>query len=402
MSQTVSVGEIADKVNTLGSAWEQFKHVNDARLKELEKKGSADPLYDEQLRKINHSIDHTRDHLNRIEASFYRPAVGDVEAKHYSPLQDDHKAVFEGYLRKGNDVGLGDIEAKALSAGSDPDGGYLVSSSMSDRLIQLVTEQSPMRQLAHVETISTDALEIIEDANELTSGWTTETGAVSDTVTPQVGKRTIPVHEVYTQPKATQKLVDDASIDIENWLATKIADSFAAKENAAFITGDGVGKPRGILTYADGTAWGEIEQVASDASGSVSADGLVDMLFSLKEGYAANASFLMHRTALQQVRLLKEGTTGQYLWQPGIMAGQPDVLLGVPVYTSNDMEAPGADSLSVAVADFNAAYTVVDRTGVRILRDPFTDKPFVKFYATKRVGGDVVNFEAIKLMRLGS
>lgn len=399
---TYPQSEIANKVNALGSAWEQFKRVNDSRLAELERKGSSDPLYDEQLRKINTALDNTRSQMEHMEAALYRPQAGAEKAVKYSPLAEEHKTAFCAYLRKGADNGLADLENKALSVASDPDGGYLVTSSMSDTLIRLVRDNSPMRRLSRLENISSDALEIIEDRNSATVGWTSETGAVSDTATPQVGKRTIPVHEVYAQPKATQKLIDDSAVDIESWLAEKVADAFSDMENAAFISGDGVGKPRGILTYTAGTSWGEIEQITSDSDGNVTADALVEMIYGMKEGYASRASFLMHRAALQQVRLLKEATTGQYLWQPGIAAGQPDILLGVPVFTSSDMESPATDSLSIALADFQSAYQIVDREGVRILRDPFTDKPFVKFYATKRVGGDVVNFEAIKLMKLGS
>jgi HK97 family phage major capsid protein len=209
------------------------------------------------------------------------------------------------------------------------------------------------------------------------------------------------VHELYAQPKATQKLIDDAAIDIEAWLADKVSTIFAKKENTAFISGDGVGKPRGILTYSDGTSWGTIEQVASGSSGAVTADKLLELYYSLKEDYAVNATFLMNRSTVEAVRQLKDNTN-QYLWSPGLHLGAPDTLLGVPVYQAADMPVPAADSLSIACGDFKSAYQIVDRTGVRVLRDPFTDKPFVKFYSTKRVGGDVINFEAIKLMKLGS
>ena len=257
-----------------------------------------------------------------------------------------------------------------------------------------------MRQVASVEEVSSDALEIIEDKDAADAGWTTETGTRSDTTTPQISKKTIPVHELYAQPKATQKLMDDSSIDIESWLAGKLSDIFSRKENTAFISGDGVGKPRGILTYAAGTNWGEIEQINSGVSGSITADAIVLLTYALKEDYANRASFLMNRAAVQDVRLLKEATTNQYLWQPGLAAGAPDTLLGAPVIQAADMPTPAADSLSIAFGDFGSGYQIVDRTGVRILRDPFTDKPFVKFYTTKRVGGDVTNFEAIKLMKL--
>jgi len=218
----------------------------------------------------------------------------------------------------------------------------------------------------------------------------------------QINKNNIATHEMHATPKATQKLIDDASIDVEAWVAERVAEKFANLEASAFINGDGSGKPKGILTYAAGTAFGQIEQIDSGADGAVTADGLIQLYYALKEDYAKNAAFLMRRSVLQSVRLLKEATTNQYLWQPGLAAGQPDTLLGVPVKTAADMPAAAADSLSVAVGDFKRGYLIVDRTGIRILRDPFTDKPYVKFYTTRRVGGEVVNSEAIKLLKLAS
>jgi HK97 family phage major capsid protein len=311
-----------------------------------------------------------------------------------------HKKAFCNYLRKGVEGDLCNLETKALSVASDPDGGYLVSPQISDMIIKTVFETSPMRQVANVKTISSDALEILEDRSEAVADWTTESGAFSGTATPTLAKKSIPVHELYTQPKATQKLIDDSAIDIEAWFAEKISTIFAKKENTSFVTGDGVGKPRGILTYAAGTSWGEIEQISSGAPGTVTAESIIKLYYSLEEDYSVNASFLMNRATIEIVRQLKD-STGQYLWNPGLTAGAPDTLMGIPVYQAAEMPVPATDSLSIAVGDFKSAYQIVDRTGVRVLRDPFTDKPFVKFYSTKRVGGDVVNFEAIKLMKFG-
>lgn len=400
----MSISEVTERVHALGNAWEQFKHINDQRLKEIERKGSADPLHMEQLGKINHALDNYKKRMDALETAQARPGL-DLATKGYAPMDghvSEYKRAFCNYLRKGMDAGLEELHTKALSVGSDPDGGYLVTPTMSQNIIKHVQEHSPMRMLAGVETISSDSLEILEDRDEAAAGWTTETGAVSDTTTPQVGKRSIAVHELYAQPKATQKLVDDAAIDIESWIGEKVAAIFARKESDAFINGSGSGQPRGILTYDAGTDWGDIEQVLSGSDGAVTADSLIQLYYSLKEEYAARATFLMNRSVVQSVRLLKDGTTDQYIWQPGLAAGAADTLLGVPVAQSNDMPVAAADSLSVALADFRSAYLIVDRVGIRTLRDPYTDKPFVKFYTTKRVGGDVVNFEAIKLMKLAA
>ncbi|MGE0754583.1 MAG: phage major capsid protein [Alphaproteobacteria bacterium] len=398
----MSISEITERVHSLGNAWEQFKHINDARLNEIERKGSADPLYQENLNNISHALDNYKRRLDQIETAYDRPEAGSENTITTVTNRGEYSKAFDKYLRKGMDAGLEALQSKALSVGSDPDGGYLVTPTMSSRIIKSVFETSPMRQLSAVETISTDALELIDDHDQAAAGWTSETGAISESNSPTLAKRNISTHELYAQPKATQKLVDDAAINIENWLAEKISDIFSRKENTAFISGSGVGQPRGILTYDAGTAWGQIEQVDSGSSGAVTADAIIQLFYALKDVYAKRASFLMNRTVVQSVRLLKETSTNQYLWQPGLAAGSPDTLMGVPVHMATDMPIAATDSLSVAVGDFKAAYQIVDRKGIHILRDPFTEKPFVKFYATKRVGGDVVNFEALKLMKLSS
>ncbi len=398
----MSITEVKARVDQLGSAWEQFKKVNDQRLKEVENKGASDPLTDQHLNRVNAKLDEYKERVNKMEAALSRPSFGSVSGyKFEDSAVSAHKEAFCNYLRKGVEGDLCNLETKALSAASDPDGGYLVSPQISETIVKAIFETSPMRKVANVQTISSDALEILQDNSEAVAGWTTESGAVSDTATPTLAKKSIPVHELYAQPKATQKLIDDSSVDIEAWLAEKISDIFSKKENTAFVSGDGVGKPRGILTYTSGTSWGEIEQVASGSNGVATADTIIELYYSLKEDYAVNASFLMNRGMIEDIRQLKD-TTNQYLWNPGLAVGAPDTLMGVPVLQAADMPVPATDSLSIAVGDFKAAYQIVDRTGVRVLRDPFTDKPFVKFYSTKRVGGDVVNFEAIKLMKLGS
>lgn len=396
----MSITEITERVSALGHAWEQFKQVNDSRLREIERKGNADPLYDEHLNNISVSLDNYKKRLDQIETAYSRPALGEDGAKSGHAPSGEYGKAFRNYLRKGMDAGLEALQTKALSVGSDPDGGYLVTPSMSSKIVQSIFETSPMRQLASIETISSDSLELIDDHDQAAAGWTAETATISETSSPTLAKRNIPTHELYAQPKATQKLVDDAAIDIESWLSHKIADIFSRKENTAFISGTGVGQPRGILTYAAGTNWGQIQQVGSGSSATVTPDSLITLFYSLKDAYTRRASFLMNRTIVQSVRLLKQATTNQYLWQPGLAAGTPDTLLGVPVYMAADMPVAASGSLSVAVGDFQSAYQIVDRHGIRILRDPFTEKPFVKFYATKRTGGDVINFEAVKILKL--
>jgi HK97 family phage major capsid protein len=402
-----SLESINLKVDQLGQAWEQFKSVNDLRLKEVEKKGSADALHTAQLNKINDFMDQTKDALDatakrvdEISALSNRPM--NSEAKAASPEEAAHHQGFLAYIKKGQDVGLAELEKKALSVGSDPDGGYLVTPQMSSQIITQVYETSPLRQVATVETISTDSLDILEDRDEAAEGgWVSETGSRSDSDTPQLGMKNIPVHEIYAQPKVTQKGLDDISIDIESWLARKVADIFMRKENTAFISGATPGKPRGILTYTAGTSWKQVEQIVSGSAGEVTLDSLISIFYALKEGYAPNGTWLMRREMVKEIRLKKSGI-GDYLWQPGLVAGQPDSILGRPVLQCADMPAKAVDALAIAFGDWKRAYTIVDRIGIRVLRDPFTEKPFIKFYTTKRVGGDVTNFEAFKILKLAA
>ena len=393
---------VTDKVNTLGTAWEQFKQVNDARLRDLERKGHADPLYLEHLAKISQTLDNQKSRLDAIETAAARPGAELAGSPMIGAAANEYKTAFVNYLRKGAEGGLEAIATKALSVGTDADGGYVVTPHMSETIVRIITEISPMRSLASVETISTDSLDVIEDTQLPGAAWVAETDARSDTTTHQIGKNSISTHEMYAQPKATQKLIDDASIDVEAWLATKVAEKFAALEATAFISGDGSGKPKGILAYAAGTSFGQIQQIVSGTSAEVTSDGLINLYYALKDEYAKNATFLMNRSVIQAVRLLKNATTDQYIWQPGLAAGAPDTLLGVPVAAAADMPVAAANSLSVAVGDFKRGYKIVDRVGIRMLRDPFTDKPYVKFYTTKRVGGEVVNSEAIKLLKLSA
>lgn len=322
------------------------------------------------------------------------------------PLRDadvDYEGVkawndeFGFYLRAKDDRA---ISQKALSVGSDPDGGYFVPVARSARILQRIYETSPVRQVATVETISTADIEIPRDEGEAGAGWVGETTSPAETATPQLGMAKIVVHEMYAEPRVTQKMLEDASIDIEAWLGMKVADRFSRLEATSFVTGDGSNKPRGFLTYANGTANGQIERVASGATGAITADALISLQYALKEFYAANGAFMMRRSTLRSVMLLKD-TTGQYLFRPNLTAGAPATVLGSDVYQAADMPAVATGALAVAFADWRSFYTIVDRLGITVLRDPLTAKPFIKFYSRRRVGGDVVNFEAGKLLEIG-
>lgn len=425
--------DVQTAVYDLGRAFEAFKDANDQRLREIERRGHADPLTDMKVNRLNGEItravdaaDHAKRRLDQMESVISRSGrlpAGDEwkEAESFAlerkgsghgdigvDAYRNYKSAFRNYVRK-NNAGSAVDEIKALSVGSDPDGGYTVTPDMSGRIAQLVRDTSPMRQVANIVTIGTDALEGIHDLNEATSGWVGENEARSETATPKIGEYRIPVHEQYAEPRATQKLLDDAMFNVEEWLAGKIAERMARMENEAFVTGNGVRKPRGFLTYAAGTpsagAFNVIEQINSGANGGFAAeapgDALISLVFALKSAYRENAVFMMKRSTLAEVRKLKDDT-GNYLWQPDFQLKQGGALLGFDVVEAEDMPDVANGSLSIAFGDFKADYQIVDRQGVRILRDSFTAKPYVKFYTTKRVGGDVVNFEAIKLMKFSA
>jgi len=424
--------DIRSAVYDLGRAFEAFKEANDQRLREIERRGSADPLTEMKVNRLNAEItraidsaDAAKRRVDQIETAMHRSPVGGggdwkeaetfmLERKGFisGDLGIDayrqYKGAFRSYLRK-NNAGSGVDEIKALSVGSDPDGGYTVTPDMSGRIAALVRETSPMRQVANVITIGTDALEGIHDTGEATSGWVGETEARTETAAPKIGEYRIPVHEQYAEPRATQKLLDDSLFNIEEWLSLKIAERLSRMENESFIHGNGVKKPRGFLTYATGTpgasGFNVIEQLPSGGAGGFAAedpgDALINLVYALKSAYREKAVFMMKRSTLAEMRKLKDGSDN-YLWQPDFQMQQGGTLLGFNVVEAEDMPAIGADSLSIAFGDFNAGYQIVDRQGIRILRDSFTAKPYVKFYTTKRVGGDVVNFEAIKLMKFSA
>ena len=433
MSEQFDPKELKGAVSAVNSAFEEFKKANDERLKEIEAKGAADPLLEEKLDKISKSMDKAQERLDAYELSQKRQqrvvtdAKGqeiDLDAKalawargaakmrgeHVTEFDakglDEYKRAFDKFLRKGEER-FGPEEHKALSVGTDPDGGYLVHPDMSGRIVQKVFETSPMRAFASVQTISTDALEGLFDLDEAASGWVGETEARPETGTPQIEKWRIPVHELYAKPRATQKILDDAEINMEQWLAGKVAEKFARDEAAAFVNGTGVARPRGFLTYPDGTTLpGTIERFQTGVNGGFAAtpnggDALLDALYGLKMAYRNNATWFMNRATTKEVRKLKD-SDGSYIWSPGIAAGQPASLLGYPVAAFEDMPDIATGSLSIAVGDMREAYQIVDRIGIRTLRDPYSAKPYVEFYTTKRVGGDVVNFEALTLVEFSA
>lgn len=294
------------------------------------------------------------------------------------------KGLFTEYMRKG---GVDSLVTKSLSGSSDEGEIFLVP-TLYNKVLNLIHNASPMRQLASVETISTSALDIVIEDGKFICGWVGEADARNETGTPKLIQKRIVVHELYAQPKATQKLVDDSAIQIENWLIERLKDHFAKAENDAFINGDGNKKPKGILGVDH-----KIEVI--DIDRDISVESLLDLINSLDEKYLANATFIMNRTILSQIQKLKDNT-GRFIWQPSLSDSMKQSIFGIPVVCCAEMPTKGA---AIAIGDFKAGYKIVDRSGISIIRDPYTDKPFIKFYAVKRVGGDVINPNAIRIAK---
>lgn len=299
-------------------------------------------------------------------------------------------------------------EGKSATAGTPGEGGHVVPAETEARIDRLLAEASPIRAIATVRQTASGTFRKPVSRGGAATGWVSETAARPETDAPSLELIEFPAAELYAMPAATQQLLDDAMVDVEDWLAEEVRDVFAAQESAAFVSGDGINKPRGLLDYtavAEGTqAWGELGYVATGSAGGFDAtdpaDALIDLIYAPKTAYRAKGRFLMNRQTVSAVRRFKDAD-GNYLWQPALGEGASSTLLGYPVTEAEDMPDIGTDSASIAFGDFARGYLVLDRQGVEVLRDPFSAKPYVLFYTTKRVGGGVQDFEAIKLLKFG-
>jgi HK97 family phage major capsid protein len=382
-------------VTDLQQAFTEFKKTNDAKLAAIETKGFAPADLTEKLEKLQKAMDQKEEELKQIKTAMARTnQATETQQETKTEEQKKYHKIFNSYIKSGG----GEFELKALSSDSDQDGGFLITPEMSNEIIKKVYETSPIRQYASVQTISTSSLQILQDLDETGAGWVGEVEARVETTSPQFKMIEIPVHEVYAQPHATQRFLDDAQINVESWLAEKIADKFARLENAAFVSGNGVQKAKGLVSYDAGTGFGQVEQINSGAASSITGDSLIELIYSLKTNYKPNAKFFMARGTVKEVRLLKDNDN-RYLWAPGLDGNTAGSVLGYEIVEFNDLAAVAANSLSVVFGDLKQGYQIVDRFGIRTLRDPFTSKPYVKFYTTKRVGGGVKNFEAFKILK---
>jgi HK97 family phage major capsid protein len=403
--ETKSAGD--DILADLNHAFSAFKETNDERLTQLESRLGADVVTEEKLARIDQALDDTKSRLDRLALDMSRPRIGGKLVDDHSGRE--HKSAFNHYMRSGEASGLKALEAKALSRGSGPDGGYLVPLPTEREVLRRLAKFSPIRAISSVREISGASLRRAFSTTGPAAGWVAEADPRPQTNNQQLADMTFPAMELYAMPAATQALLDDSVVDIEQWIAEEVQTAFAEQEGAAFVSGDGVNKPKGFLSYtsvADASwTWGNIGYVLTGAAGAFAAsdpsDALVNLVYALRAGFRQNGKFVMGRRAQSLVRQFKT-TTGDYIWAPPATADAGASLMNFPVVEAEDMPDPAANSLSIAFGDFERGYVVVDRVGIRVLRDPYSAKPYVLFYTTKRVGGGVQNFEAIKLLKFAA
>ncbi len=366
----------------------------------------ADVLLQEKGARIDAALDRKLDELSLKAA---RPALDRAPAGQPSHAEREHKSAFDAYMRGGESAGLRALETKAMSVGSNPDGGYLVPSEVEREIGKRLSLASPIRGIAGVREVSASVYKKPFMTSGPAVGWVGETDARAQTASPILAELSFPAMELYAMPAASATLLEDAAVNIDEWLAAEVEQAFAEQEGAAFVAGDGVNKPKGFLSYATvanaSWSWGEIGYVATGAAGDFPAsdpsDVLVDLIFALKAGYRQNGMFVMNRKTQAAIRKFKD-QSGNYLWQPPAQAGGKASLMTFPVIEAEDMPDIGANATAIAFGDFRRGYLVVDRQGVRVLRDPFSAKPYVLFYTTKRVGGGVQDFNAIKLLKFAA
>lgn len=355
---------------------------------------------DEEIAQLKEEMAELKARVDSAAVTAARPALSGAKAA--------SSDFVEKYLRKGLEAG---VELKAVTGVTDGAGGYAVPEELDAAIDRTLTAISPIRAIANVVKVGSAGYRKLVTRSGTPSGWVAETTARPETGTPEFVEIAPPFGELYANPAASQAMLDDAAFDVEAWLASEIATEFARAEGQAFVGGSGINRPRGFLAAptsasGDGTRpFGTLQFVATGVAGGFPAsepqDILIDIVQALRTPYRQGAVFVMNSATAARIRKFKTDD-GAFVWQPGLVAGQPDTLLGYPVVEAEDMPDVAADSLSVAFGNFRAGYLIAERTETHILRDPFTNKPFVHFYATKRVGGQVANSEAIKLLKFAA
>ena len=398
--------ELAEAFGEFMGTFEAFKEANDQKMAQLERRLGADVVTAEKVDRISRALDEQKRAIDGLSLKAVRPALGRSE-KGAAP--SEHKQAFEAYMRSGDESQIRALDTKAMSYGSGPDGGYLVPPETESEIGRRLAQVSPIRAIASVRQVSTAVLKKPFATAGMATGWVAEAAARPQTSSATLAELQFPAMELYAMPAATASLLEDSVVDLDQWISSEVEAAFAQQEGAAFISGDGTNKPKGFLDYAQvaeaSWSWGNIGYIATGVAGALPAsnpsDVLIDTIYALKAGYRQNASWVMNRKTQAAIRKIKDAD-GNYLWQPPAAAGQRAMLMGFPLVEAEDMPDIAANSLSIAFGNFKAGYLIAERGETQILRDPYTNKPFVHFYATKRVGGMVSNSEAIKLMKFSA
>lgn len=401
-------GDLGAAFSDFMGAFEVFKETNDRRLDELERRSAADVVTLDKLDRVDRALDAHKARVDELVLKAKRPALGADGAVLRSSVALEHKAAFEAYVRSGRDHDLKSLEVKALTAATD-DAGYLVPDEVDREIGRRLAAISPIRAIASVRQVSGTSYKKPFASSGPVVGWVGETDDRDPTTAPVLKELSFPTMELYAIPAATATLLDDAAIDLGQWLAEEVDQAFAVQEGAAFLQGDGLTEPTGLLTYdtvaETSWVWGKLGYIITGTTTAFPTedpgDKLIDLIYALKAGYRQNASFVMNRSTQAAVRKMKDDTDA-YLWQPPSMPGTPASLLGFPLVEAENMPSIASDKMAVAFGDFRRGYLIVDRLGVRVLRDPYSSKPYVLFYITKRVGGGVQDFDAIKLLKFGT
>ncbi len=396
--------EAPANIEQLARGFEAFKETHTQQITEI-KKGLEDVVTAEKLEKINAALTELQtavDDQAKIQAAAKLgdgAVIGDIQA------DPEYTAAFKAHMRRG-DKAPADVQA-AMSKGTDADGGYVAPIEWDRTIGEKLKRISPMRRESRVITISVAGFKKYFGDRAVGSGWVGETASRPATSTPQIGTLDFIPGELYANPAITQQLLDDAAVDLEQWLGSEVDTEFNRQEGIAFLSGDGVNKPYGILTYVTGGAnaarhpYGAIKALPSGAADKLTGDGLLDVMYDLPSEFAANAKWHLNRLTVGAARKLKDGQ-GNYLWQPSYASGTPQTLGGAEVVEYPDMPIVAANAIAALFGDMEATYLVVDRIGIRILRDPYTNKPFVHFYTTKRVGGGVHNPEPMRAVKVAA
>lgn len=381
-TQTLETKMVSDD---FAATFAAFRDANDERLSEIEKKSTTDPLLEAKVDRLNKR-------LETLSITLSQPSVTSV--------QTEVKTAWSRFIRTGDEAAL--LEAKSLSS-TDGDGGYVAPIETENMIDRVLEEASPLRRIATVRKIGSGLFRKPVSTSKAAAGWAGESDARPETETPTLKLLDFPAGELYAMPAATQALLDDSVADVDTWLAEEVRDVFAAQETAAFVGGDGSNKPKGFLSYQGGAD--ALQEVLTGASGDFMEgdqyDTLMSLTYALKSRYRPGASFVMNRRTLSTIRTIKDAD-GNYVWTPGQEAGNPSTLLGYPVIEAEDMPDIAAGSTALAFGDFRRGYLIADRQGVRVLRDPYSAKPYVLFYTTKRVGGGVQDKDAIALMKFAA